>query len=221
MRIMVVEDDAGLARGIATSLQTEGYSVDIVDNGEDAMAIAPLEPYGVIVLDLGLPDIDGLEVLRQLRSRGQTTPILILTARDRIDDRVDGLDRGADDYMSKPFHPRELHSRVRALARRASGLHDPVIRIGTLEYDRVTRTTMVSGAVIPLRRRELAVLEALLSRPNKLVAREQLIAEIFSYDDAVAPNALEVYVGRLRRKLGEMGPSVKTLRGLGYMIALD
>ena len=221
MRIMVVEDDAPLARGIAASLQTDGYSVDIVSTGEDAVSIAPLEPYGVILLDLGLPDIDGLEVLRRLRSRGQTTPVLILTARDRIDDRVEGLDCGADDYMAKPFHPRELHSRVRALARRASGTLDPTIVIGALTFDRLSRTVTIDNTILPLRRRELAVLETLLSRPGKLIAKEQLISEVFSYDDAVAPNALEVYIGRLRRKLGETGTRIRTVRGIGYMIALD
>ena len=221
MRIMVVEDDAPLARGIAASLQTDGYSVDIVSTGEDAVSIAPLEPYGVILLDLGLPDIDGLEVLRRLRSRGQTTPVLILTARDRIDDRVEGLDCGADDYMAKPFHPRELHSRVRALARRASGTLDPTIVIGALTFDRLSRTVTIDNTILPLRRRELAVLETLLSRPGKLIAKEQLISEVFSYDDAVAPNALEVYIGRLRRKLGDTGTRIRTVRGIGYMIALD
>ncbi|EQA98015.1 hypothetical protein L485_19930 [Sphingobium baderi LL03] len=218
MRIMLVEDDAALARGIASSLGSEGCSVDIVGSGEDALLIAPSEPYAAIILDLGLPDLDGIELLRRLRQSRVKTPILILTARDRIDDRVTGLDHGADDYMVKPFDPRELHSRVRALMRRAHGTPAPVLKLGALEFDRSSRTVLLEGVVVPLRARELAVLETLMTQPGRLVGKERLSASVFSFDDNVGINALEVYIGRLRRKLGDKGPAIRTVRGLGYMI---
>lgn len=218
MRLMLVEDDERLARGMAASFEVTGFTVDIVGTGEEAIAVAPQEPYGAIVLDLGLPDMDGLDVLGQLRARGVSTPIIVLTARDMIEDRITGLDLGADDYMSKPFHPRELESRVRALIRRSQGTADPVVRIGALALDRSSRTVYLNDQVVDLRRRELAVLETLMGRPGKVIAKERLSAEVFNFDDAVAPNALEVYIGRLRRKLQPSGPSIRTIRGLGYMI---
>ncbi len=218
MRLLLVEDDERLARGIMASLEGAGFAVDILTSGEDALRLADQEPYSAIILDLGLPDLDGLEVLSRLRARGARTPIIILTARDMIDDRINGLDRGADDYMTKPFDPRELESRVRALVRRSQGTLDPVLRIGTLTFDRSSRTVYLEGSMIDLRRRELAVLETLMGRPGKVVAKERLSAEVFNFDDAVTPNALEVYVGRLRRKLQPSGPSIRTIRGLGYMI---
>jgi DNA-binding response OmpR family regulator len=218
MRLMLVEDDERLARGMAAALGASGFAVDICTTGAEAISVAPSEPYCAIVLDLGLPDMDGLEVLAQLRSRGLATPVIVLTARDMIDDRINGLDRGADDYMSKPFHPRELESRVRALVRRSQGTLDPVLRIGLLTFDRSSRTVTLEDRVVDLRRRELAVLETLMGRPGKVIAKERLSAEVFNFDDAVAPNALEVYVGRLRRKLLPAGPSIRTIRGLGYLI---
>ena len=218
MRLLLVEDDERLARGMIGSLEAARFAVDILTSGEDALRLADQEPYCAIILDLGLPDMDGLEVLSQLRSRGAATPILILTARDRVDDRINGLDQGADDYMAKPFDPRELESRIRALVRRSQGTPDPVLRIGTLVFDRSSRTVYLDGAILDLRRRELAVLETLMGRPGKVVAKERLSAEVFNFDDAVTPNALEVYVGRLRRKLQPNGPAIRTIRGLGYMI---
>ncbi|WP_298400901.1 response regulator transcription factor [Sphingobium sp.] len=218
MRLLLVEDDERLARGMVASLEAAGFAVDLLTNGEDALRLADQEPYCAIVLDLGLPDMDGLDILSRLRARGATTPILILTARDMVDDRIDGLDRGADDYMAKPFDPRELESRIRALVRRSQGTPDPVLRIGKLVFDRSSRTVYLDGAVLDLRRRELAVLETLMGRPGKVVAKERLAAEVFNFDDAVTPNALEVYIGRLRRKLQPSGPAIRTIRGLGYMI---
>ncbi|MFC0685318.1 MULTISPECIES: response regulator transcription factor [Sphingomonadaceae] len=218
MRLLLVEDDERLARGVAASLEAAGFSVDRLDSGEDALQLAGAEPYAAIILDLGLPDIDGLDVLSRLRARGALTPVLILTARDMVDDRINGLDRGADDYMAKPFDPRELESRIRALVRRSQGTPDPVLRIGTLVFDRSSRTVSLDDSVIDLRRRELAVLETLMGRPGKVIPKERLSAEVFAFDDAVTPNALEVYVGRLRRKLLPSGPAIRTVRGLGYMI---
>ncbi|WP_416463140.1 response regulator [Sphingomonas sp. VDB2] len=218
MRLLLVEDDERLARGMVASLEAAGFAVDILTSGEDALRLVGQEPYCAIVLDLGLPDMDGLDVLSRLRARGATTPVLILTARDMVDDRINGLDRGADDYMAKPFDPRELESRIRALVRRSQGTPDPVLRIGALAFDRSSRTVYLDDHVLDLRRRELAVLETLMGRPGKVVAKERLSAEIFNFDDAVTPNALEVYVGRLRRKLQPSGPAIRTIRGLGYMI---
>ncbi|MGH6745232.1 two-component system response regulator TctD [Novosphingobium sp. PhB55] len=218
MRLLLVEDDERLARGVAASLEAAGFSVDRLENGEDALQMAGAEPYAAIILDLGLPDLDGLDVLSRLRARGEVTPIIILTARDMVDDRINGLDRGADDYMAKPFDPRELESRIRALVRRSQGTPDPVLRIGTLVFDRSSRTVSLDDSVIDLRRRELAVLETLMGRPGKVIPKERLSAQVFAFDDAVTPNALEVYVGRLRRKLQPAGPAIRTVRGLGYMI---
>nr|WP_299593161.1 response regulator transcription factor [Sphingomonas bacterium] len=218
MRFMVVEDDARLARGIEGSLSARGFTVDIISTGEEAIEIATTEPYSAMVLDLGLPDLDGFEVLQILRRRGIKTPILILTARDSLEDRISGLDKGADDYLTKPFHPQELESRLRALVRRSQGSPDPVLKIGKLSFDRSSRTVYLEEAAVDLRRRELAVLEILMGRPGKVIAKERLSAEVFNFNDAVAPNALEVYVGRLRRKLMPHGPVIRTIRGLGYMI---
>ncbi len=218
MRLLLVEDDERLARGMIASLEAAGFAVDILSTGEEALQLAQAEPYCAIILDLGLPDMDGLEVLSLLRSRGAATPIIILTARDMVDDRINGLDRGADDYMAKPFNPRELESRIRALVRRSQGAPDPMLRIGTLLFDRSSRTVYLDDKLLDLRRRELAVLETLMGRPGKLIPKERLSAEVFNFDDAVTPNALEVYVGRLRRKLHPSGPAIRTIRGLGYMI---
>jgi two-component system response regulator TctD len=215
---MIVEDDRPMARGMDASLSACGYAIDVFTTGDEAVEFASDEPYNAIILDLGLPDMDGLEVLQTLRRRGIQTPILILTARDAVSDRIEGLDRGADDYLSKPFHPRELESRVRALIRRGQGTADPVLKVGQLTLDRSTRTVHLRQTVVELRRRELAVLETLMGRPGKVVGKDRLTAEVFNFADAVAPNALEVYVGRLRRKLMPDGPAIRTIRGLGYMI---
>jgi len=221
LRVMIVEDDCRLAQGMETLLSAAGFAVDILSSGEEALYIAESIPYSAIVLDLGLPDLDGLEVLQRLRRRSINTPVLISTARSSLADRVDGLDRGADDYLAKPFHLREFESRVRALARRGQGTPDPVITLGQLTFNTVNRTAYLNDTAIELRRRELAVLEALLSRPGKLVTKERLATEIFNFNDAVAPNALEVYVARLRRKLVPNGPVITTIRGLGYMISAN
>jgi DNA-binding response OmpR family regulator len=218
MRIMVVEDDPRLARGIVGSLKAEGFAVDHFAEGEDAIDQAGCEPYSTIILDLGLPDMDGLEVLRRMRRHGVRTPVLILTARDTLNDRVSGLDQGADDYMSKPFEPTEFQARVRALVRRGQNAPDPLLQVGGLVLDRSNRVATLNGRPLALRRRETAVLEALMSRAGKLVSRSRLSADVFDYDAEVSPNALEVHVGRLRRKLQPDGPEINTVRGLGYIL---
>lgn len=217
-RILLVEDDPPLARGVAAILRKAGHAADLAEDGEEALAMAREEPYALIILDLGLPDMSGFEVLNRLRASGSKTPVLVLTARDAIEDRVAGLDHGADDYLLKPFEQTELEARIRALLRRSSGEASPLITIGGLVIDPARGTVTVNGRLIELRRREWAVLERLASRPGKVVSKERLNAEIFSYDEPVAPNAIEVYVARLRRKLEPDGPPIRTIRGLGYIL---
>jgi len=217
-RILLVEDDPALLRGLTTTLRAEGYAVDTASEGAAAVSMGASEPYAVIVLDVGLPDFSGFEVLRRLRAKGRRMPILMLTARDTVQDRVMGLDLGADDYMLKPFEPSELEARIRALLRRSHGDPSPVLTIGNLVINRSLGTATVNGRTLELRRREWAVLERLVARAGKLVSKERLADEVFGFDEPVAPNAVEVYVGRLRRKLEPDGPAIRTLRGLGYML---
>ena len=217
-RILLVEDDPSLARGIAAMLRNAGHTIDSAEDGESALMMAGAEPYALITLDLGLPDISGFEVLRSLRQSGSKTPVLVLTARDAVEDRVAGLDHGADDYLLKPFEPSELEARVRALLRRATGEASSTVAIGTLVIDSARGAAWVNGRPIELRRREWAVLERLAARVGKVVSKERLTSEVFGYDDPVAPNAIEVYVARLRRKLEPEGPAIRTIRGLGYVL---
>jgi two-component system response regulator TctD len=179
------------------------------------------EPYALITLDVGLPDMSGFEVLHKLRARGCKVPILMLTARDTVDDREEGLDLGADDYMLKPFDPLELSARLRALLRRPHSDPAPVIRIGRLEIDRSRGCASIDGQPIELRRREWVVLERLTARLGQVVTKERLASEVFGYDEAVAPNAIEVYIARLRKKLEPGGPKIRTLRGLGYLMETE
>lgn len=217
-RILIVEDDPALLRGLVKTLRADGYSVDSASEGGTAVSLGMSEPYAVVVLDVGLPDISGFDVLKRLRENGCRMPILILTARDTVQDRVMGLDLGADDYMLKPFEPSELEARIRALMRRSHGDPCPALTIGTLVMDRSVGTAMVGARVLDLRRREWAVLERLAVRSGKFVSKKQLTNEVFGFDEPVAPNAIEVYVGRLRKKLEPDGPAIRTLRGLGYML---
>lgn len=182
------------------------------------LEVAAEEAYGLIILDIGLPDMSGFDVLKQLRRAGLQTPVLLLTARDAVKDRVAGLDLGGDDYMLKPFDPTELEARVRALVRRSHGAGSPLLSVGGLVCDPSTGTVTIKDRPIELRRRELALLQCLLSRPGKVVSRERLSSELFGHDEPVGPNALELYVARLRKKLQPDGPTIRTLRGLGYMI---
>lgn len=217
-RILIVEDDAALARGLIASLQAEGHSVDWADSGEAALMMALDEPYAAITLDVGLPDMSGFDVLRKLRTADCKAPILMLTARDAVEDRVQGLDLGADDYLLKPFEPEELAARLRALMRRPEGDPSPIICVGALQVDRSRCAAWVAGEPIELRRREWVLLERLVVRLGKVVSKDRLTSEMFGYDEAVAPNAIEVYIARLRRKLGPKGPTIRTLRGLGYVM---
>lgn len=217
-RVLFAEDDEALARGVVTLLRDGGYAVDHVATGTGALELEPHEPYALVILDVGLPDLSGFEVLTAIRRRGSKTPVLILTARDALQDRVRGLDLGADDYLLKPFEPAELEARVRALVRRTQGDPSPVLSVGNLVYDRSSGEVRIDGRLIDLRRREIAVLSALITQAGKVVPKERLAAQVFAYDDEVAPNALELYVARVRKKLQPDGPQIRTLRGLGYMI---
>ncbi|MEA3179290.1 MAG: two-component system, OmpR family, response regulator TctD [Gammaproteobacteria bacterium] len=219
MRVLIVEDDAALSRALAGALRGNGLLVDEVEEGRSAVRLALGQHYNVLVLDLGLPDIDGLDVLRQLRRAKCTTPVLILTARDAPSDRVKGLDLGADDYLAKPFDLGEFEARIRALNRRGQGLPDPTLSMGALVLNRSSAEAWVNGHRIDLRRREFAVLEALLIRQGKLILRERLITEIFGDDDPVTPNALEVQITRVRQKLKGSGVEIQSVRNLGYLLS--
>lgn len=217
-RILLVEDDPALSRGVIALLNGAGHAADSAKDGETALFFVESEPCSLIILDIGLPRMSGFEVISKLRARGCKTPILVLTARDQVTDRVKGLDLGADDYLLKPFNASELGARVRALLRRDHGDPSPVVVIGNLTIDRTHCTAEVSGRSLQLRRREWAVLDRLIARAGEVVSKERLISEVFSYDDAVAPNALEVHIARLRRQLEPDGPTICTMRGLGYML---
>lgn len=220
-RILLAEDDIALARGLVSLLNQHGYDVDAVGNGTAALAHQATLTYGAVILDLGLPDLSGFDVLKQLRHRGSRSPVLILTARGALDDRVRGLDLGADDYMLKPFEPAELLARVRALLRRYQGDPAPDVQVGNLKWHRGNKTFSLGEQLLELPRRERTVLEELVGRAGKIVLRERLTDAVFGLDDEVGRNALEVYIGRLRKKLAEGGPHIRTVRGLGYMLELS
>ncbi len=218
MRILIAEDDSILADGLVRSFRQSGYAVDHVKNGSEADAALSMQTFDLLILDLGLPRMSGLEVLRRLRARNSALPVLILTAVDGVDERVKGLDLGADDYMSKPFHLNELEARVRALTRRGSGGGPTVLRHGSLAYDQVGRIASVNDQVLELSAREVGVLEVLLQRIGRLVSKEQLVDHLCEWGEEVSNNAIEVYVHRLRKKIEPSGVRIVTVRGLGYCL---
>jgi two-component system OmpR family response regulator len=218
VRILIVEDDAALASGIARILEGEGHAVDVIAQGEQAVLAAQQERFDMVILDVGLPGIDGFEVLRRLRGAGHRLPVLVLTARDALDDRVRGLDLGADDYMAKPFAMPELAARVRALIRRSQAQTGPRIVHGPLVLDTLARRAQLGAEPLDLAAREWAVLEVLLSRVEKIVSKESIIQAVASWGEELTPNAIEVYVSRLRAKLEPSGIRIRTVRGFGYML---
>jgi two-component system OmpR family response regulator len=218
MRILVVEDDSVLRDGLSRSLRNGGYAVEVADDGRLADQLLSVHSFDLVVLDLGLPGLDGLEVLRRLRRRASNVPVLILTARDSIVDRVNGLDVGADDYLVKPFELAELEARVRALMRRAQSVSTARIIHGALTLDTAARRAFVGEEALDLSAREVALLEALLLSAGRVVSKDQLTDRLYGVSDEVGPNAIEVFVHRLRRKIEAAGVSIRTIRGLGYLV---
>lgn len=218
MRVLLAEDDEVLSDGISKALRQCGYAVDHVDSGSDAVAALDTAPFDLLILDLGLPKLDGLQVLQKLRQRGDRLPVLILTARDGLQDRVSGLDHGADDYMTKPFDLPELEARVRALLRRSQLGTTVEITYGPLRFDTTGRQLSVRDQPVDLSAREISVMEVLLQRAGKVVSKEQLIEHMYGWDEEVSHNAIEVNVHRLRKKLEPEGVTIRAIRGLGYLL---
>jgi len=219
MRTLLVEDNALLGDGLRAGLRQAGFEVDWVRDGADAAHAAETESFGAIVLDLGLPNMDGLAVLRRLRARGIKTPILILTARDAVQDRVTGLDAGADDYVVKPVDLAELAARLRALVRRARGEAAPALRRGDLELDPAAHRVVFRGRSVELSAREFALLHELMLNAGRVLSREQLEERLYSWGREVESNAVEVHVHHLRRKLSPR--LIRTIRGVGYLMPRD
>lgn len=217
MRLLVVEDDSLIARSLHKALAPLGNSVDTFPTHGQARAALAHDHFDLILLDLGLPDGDGLSLLKELRERGETTPVLILTARDGIEDRVQGLDLGADDYLAKPFSLAELEARVRALLRRSQRRIDNSLSLGPLRFEPCSGTVTLQGTPLTLPRRELSLLEGLLLHAGRIAPREMLESRLFGFG-AVGPNALEVYISRLRKRLQGSGLRIRTLRGMGYRL---
>ena len=218
MRILVAEDDAAIASAIAPALQAGGHAVDVVSDGPRADRALATGNFELLVLDLGLPQRDGTEVLRRLRDRGDGMPVLVITARDALNDRVRVLDLGADDYLVKPFELSEFEARVRALVRRAAARGSNELRIGRLVLDMAGQRASGDGSPLDLTRREFGLLAALATRQDKVVGRPQLIEAVCGWDEELTDNGLDIAIHRLRRKLQACGMRIRTIRGLGYLL---
>ena len=218
MRILLVEDHPQLAASVAQALKGAGWTVDLLHDGVAADLALASEDYALAILDIGLPRLDGFEVLARLRDRGQTLPVLMLTARGEVRDRVRGLNLGADDYLAKPFELTELEARVKALLRRSRLGGEQQQRCGELLYDLGTRRFSLRGEPLSLTSREQAVLEAMIARPGRVMSKEQLAAQVFGLDEEASSDAIEIYVHRLRKKLEGSGVRIVTFRGLGYLL---
>jgi DNA-binding response OmpR family regulator len=225
MRILLIEDDAVLQAVMLRSLTDAGHRVDAANHLEEAAHFWQVQPYDVVLLDLNLPlngqtkatQGSGLSLLRAARSRGDRTPVLVLTARNRTDERIAGLDAGADDYLGKPFDLAEIEARLRALARRALGTED-VVQVGRLLLQRKNRRILVNDQDLALPAREFEVLWELMSPPGRTVSKRELSDKLSSFEEALADNALEAFISRLRKKLSESGATIRTLRGIGYLL---
>ncbi|WP_288109141.1 response regulator transcription factor [Limnobacter sp.] len=218
MKILLAEDDLILSEGLAQSLRAAGYAVDCMLKGNDADTALTTMTYDLLILDLGLPRMSGLEILRRLRSRNNHMPVLILTAADSVEQRVQGLDAGADDYMAKPFDLKELEARVRALTRRGSGGGASIWKHGPLTFDQVGRIAYINEEMLDLSAREVGLLEILLQRVGRLVSKEQFVDHLCEWGEEVSNNAIEVYIHRLRKKIEVNGIRIATVRGLGYCL---
>ncbi|HEV7276155.1 MAG TPA: response regulator transcription factor [Devosiaceae bacterium] len=219
MRILVVEDDANLNRQIKEALTEAGYAVDAAFDGEEGHFLGDTEPYDAVVLDIGLPQMDGLSVLEEWRRAGRTMPVLLLTARDRWSDKVQGIDAGADDYVAKPFHMEEILARIRALVRRAAGHSSNEITAGSVRLDVKAGKVTVDGHAVKLTSHELRLLSYLMHHKGKVISRTELTEHLYDQDFDRDSNTIEVFVGRLRKKLPE--ECIQTVRGLGYQIVED
>lgn len=216
MRIMVVEDDADLGDAITRRLRRDGYAVDWQSDGRSADEVLRYQSYELVVLDVGLPRRDGFSILRGLRARNDRTPVIMLTARSEIEDRIGALDVGADDYLSKPFDFREFDARCRALLRRSQGIASGVTRLGDLVFDRSAKTVSLEGEALDLPRREYRLLEIFIGNLGRVLSKDDIASQLFDFDAEAGANAIELYVGRLRKKLGD-ALTIKTMRGMGYV----
>ncbi len=223
MRLLYVEDNARLAHNTAASLRKSSFVVDVVASGEDAVHAVMSFDYDAVILDLGLPDVDGLTVLERIRSARPGAPVIICTARDTLEDRVNGLNAGSDDYLVKPYEITELIARIRAVLRRPGGALGVDLCAGNLRFNTVDREVRIDGEIAQLSRRELALLELFLRRKGRVLPREAIENALYGFDDAATPNAIEVATHRLRKRLQELGVTarIQTLRGIGYILEDD
>jgi two-component system response regulator TctD len=218
MRILLVEDTEDVGEAIVARFERIGHTVDWEKDGVVADEVLAVQAYDLLILDVNLPALDGFSILKRLRQRKSKTPILVLTARSQVDDRIDALDLGADDYLVKPFDYRELEARARALIRRSVGGSTNQLVCGQVTIDRGSRAVAINGTPIDLTRRELTLLEILAARPGRIFGKDELVDQLFGFDDEPSSNAVEQYVARLRKKLAGSGAEIRTLRGLGYQI---
>lgn len=221
MRILLVEDNLALADGLAALLRQSGYAVDVVHDGASAEALAAAESFDLVILDLNLPQMDGLDVLRAMRSRKNTAAVMILTARGAPEERVKGLDLGADDYLIKPFDIGEFEARVRSLLRRQAGLKTSSVSFGPLTLDLTTRSFSTQTAPLDLPARERDLLELLIVKAGRVVTRDAIVQSLTSLDDELSANAIEQYTSRLRKRLAPLGLTIRSARGLGYFLDRD
>ena len=218
MRILLVEDNRALSEGLVAILRGSGYAVDVVSDGASADAVTATENFDLVILDLTLPEMDGLDVLRSMRARQNKAAVLILTARGTQEEKIKGLDLGADDYMIKPFDVSEFEARVRVLLRRQAGLRSSLVSYGTVSFDLNSRSFSAGGITLDIPARELGLLEILFMRAGKVVAKEAIIQSLTAFDDDLSANAIEQYVSRLRKRLAPHGLTVRTARGIGYYL---
>lgn len=221
MRVLLIEDDDTLGHALHEFLAAQGYAVDWLKDGDSVLSTVQQQACDLLILDLNLPGISGLDVLRQLQHRGMRIPVLVLTARDGVEDRVAGLDAGADDYMTKPFELAELAARVRVFARRRTGQAQHVLEAGPLVFDPVGRQVRFNGERLPLSVREVSVLEMLMARAGRVVTKKQIIDTLSALDADFSENAVEVYIYRLRRRLQSTGVAIQTVRGFGYLLEAE